>query len=431
MIKLLGIIATIVITSLYFFPFEFSFLPGINTKMILAAFSLVILCFQLPRERHAMIDKGLFNLSFIAGMVSLISLAAVIINDTNDLTYASYIISMFVWLGGAYCVLQCIQLIHGRQSVSLVCNYLIVVCVLQCIIAYVINVTPSVKSFVDDLLGGSGFMGKNENRLYGIGAALDVSGSRFSVVLFMIGYLMLRIAKNNRWLWEWWYLIAFLIIAIIGNMMARTTIIGLFLTLFYVMYKVIFSLEKACYMSLAKRFIPFLVICIPCIAIIYNIDLNFRENFRFAFEGFFSLIERGKWEVHSNEILNNMYVFPESLRTWFIGDGYFNNPYYSDPYYVGPQYGGFYMGTDVGYLRFIFYFGLVGLSTFIYYFYRCASICIQRFSCHKTLFLFILLTNYIIWFKVSTDLFLVFSLFLVMKGDTESEQYKHPATIES
>lgn len=50
-----------------------------------------------------------------------------------------------------------------------------------------------------------------------------------------------------------------------------------------------------------------------------------------------------------------MYVFPDNLKTWIIGDGYFNGPEDSDPYYTGEIWDiGYYKGTDVGYLRFIF-----------------------------------------------------------------------------
>ena len=50
-----------------------------------------------------------------------------------------------------------------------------------------------------------------------------------------------------------------------------------------------------------------------------------------------------------------MYIFPETIQTWIIGDGYWNNPYGS----------GYYMHTDVGYLRLIYYFGLVGLFVYL------------------------------------------------------------------
>ena len=64
-----------------------------------------------------------------------------------------------------------------------------------------------------------------------------------------------------------------------------------------------------------------------------------------------------------------MYVFPDNIKTWIIGDGYFANPGDTDPYYVGPLGGAFYKSTDVGYLRFIFYFGVLGLFAFVLFLY--------------------------------------------------------------
>lgn len=62
-----------------------------------------------------------------------------------------------------------------------------------------------------------------------------------------------------------------------------------------------------------------------------------------------------------------MWIWPDNPMTWLIGDGYFNNPINSNPYYIGPASTNYYMGTDVGYCRFIFYFGLIGLSAFCLY----------------------------------------------------------------
>ena len=49
MIKILSIIFTIVVTSFYFFLFEFTFLPGVNTKMAMAGLGLVIFGIQLGK----------------------------------------------------------------------------------------------------------------------------------------------------------------------------------------------------------------------------------------------------------------------------------------------------------------------------------------------------------------------------------------------
>ena len=149
----------------------------------------------------------------------------------------------------------------------------------------------------------------------------------------------------------------------------------------------------------------------------YNTNIAFRENLRFGFEGFFSLVEEGKWDVHSNEILKNMYVFPDNLKTWIIGDGYFDNPNGIEPYYIGPTWHGYYQNTDVGYLRFIYYFGLAGLIAFILFMIKASKVCMNRFASYRSLFFVILLLNFIVWFKVSTDIFLVFALFLCLDKD--------------
>ena len=116
-----------------------------------------------------------------------------------------------------------------------------------------------------------------------------------------------------------------------------------------------------------------------------------------------------------------MFVFPDNIKTWIIGDGYIENPYNRDPYYTGPRFGGYYMGTDVGYLRFILYFGLLGLSLFIYFFCRVTQICVRRLISYKILFLMILAVNMIGWVKVSTDIFMVFALFLCVAEEEDVE----------
>ena len=113
-----------------------------------------------------------------------------------------------------------------------------------------------------------------------------------------------------------------------------------------------------------------------------------------------------------------MYVFPDNLKTWIIGDGYFNGTESVDPYYIGEKWKiGFYQGTDVGYLRFIFYFGVTGLGAFSLFMYKVARVCMNRFVSYRSLFGVILLLNFAVWFKVSTDIFLVFALFLCMSEE--------------
>ena len=79
------------------------------------------------------------------------------------------------------------------------------------------------------------------------------------------------------------------------------------------------------------------------------------------------------------------------------------------------------MGTDVGYLRFIFYFGLIGLVAISAVMCKAVFICGRKFEAWRALFLMLLAVNFIVWFKVSTDIFLVFALFLMADREEEND----------
>lgn len=427
--KAILVVLTTILTSFYFFPFEFVFLPGVNTKMAMAGVGLVWFGFNIAKGRKGNVDKDFFILSLIALSLSLFSLVAMVYNNTRDGSFLTYFVSMWVWLGGAYTAINVIKKVHGYVSVELVCNYLIAVCVAQCIIAYSMTIIPWLKSFVDSFLGGNdAFMGKAGDRMYGVGAALDVSGLRFSAVLVMIAFLSINYMSQNKFTLLL-YVIAFLFICVVGNMMGRTTTVGVILSfLFWIVFSINYGIKnKIKYLWILL--IILISIILPFIIIQYNANPDFKEQIRFAFEGFFSMAETGRWETGSNNILlNRMIVFPETLKTWLIGDGYGANPS-GDPYYIGPDYHGFYMGTDIGYLRFLFYFGIFGAIALVSLICYAAASCIRRFPSYKIMFLLILAVNLIVWFKVSTDIFMVFALFLCIPkedNDAYEKQYENP-----
>ena len=416
--KLIKILLAGIAVSCYFFPFEFTFLPGVNTKMAMAGVGLVLYVLDLAKGRAPQINKDGFQIAVIAALVSLCGLASVIINNTNDYTYATYIVSMFVWLGGAYTAVKIVKWLHGFVSVELICNYLIGVCVGQCVLALMIDSIPSFKALVDSYVVGFDFVDTDRltraGRLYGIGAALDVAGTRFSTILVVIAVMLQSLSESRYYKFILLYLVAFIFISVVGNMMARTTIVGLVISLSYLILK-----SGVLSMSLRKDsarvwmyLVGALCVAIPIITYLYSTNQQFYDNIRFGFEGFFSIAETGKWETNSNNILKDMIVFPDNWKTWLIGDGYFDNPTFRDPYYVGAPHGGFYKNTDIGYLRFLFYFGVLGLSTFVVYFCKVAKTCVGRFPRYADMFIMLLSINMIVWLKVSTDIFVVFALFL-------------------
>ena len=415
--------------SLFYFPFEFTFLPGYNTKKILAAIGCLIVLHHYVSSRKIMISRNIASTIALSIVVSIVGVISNVYNATPDYVYATYVISMLVWLSAAYVVVVIIQKVHHYINLKLVVDYLVAVCVIQCVLAQLIDTIPSIKLFVDTYIEQGQVFLNDVDRIYGIGANLDVAGSRFAVALILI-VCMLSMSSVLDTKSESIYIVSFITIAVLGSMVARTTYVGVVVAAIYLVAQ-----RRLFTINVSVRSIKIFAICaivlvvsIPIIVNLYNSGGQFHKMIRFAFEGFFNLAETGEWSIASNERLKTMYVFPDNLKTWIIGDGYFNNPTNVDPYYVGEITGGYYKGTDVGYLRFVFYFGLIGLGTFMLFFVKTTQYCIKEFPKFKWMFILLLLANFIIWLKVSTDIFLVFALFLCVGS---IQDISHKQEIES
>ena len=411
------------VTSMFFFPFEFRALPGMNTKKLMAAAAMGILLFQMIKKRNLTASKHFIYLSILAGLVSFCGILSVTYNSTEDYTYATYISSCWVWWGAAYTACQAIKWVHGRITWIHIINYLTAVCVFQCFMALAMDQNKHLKQFVNSIVLQEDLVFKGGvHRLYGIGAALDVAGSRFAAVLIMIIFMLATSRLQKRWYEYMLYMAAIVFITIGGNIIARTTMLGLiigFAFLGIVTIRQTTNIGRN-YIRLWKWFFGILLIAIPLAVFNYNNDAKFRKNMRFGFEGFFNYFEKGKFTYDSNETLKNMYVLPDNTKTWVIGDGYFNNPAMIDPYYTGEITEGFYKNTDVGYLRFIYYFGMIGLFMFSFFFIEVGRTCMRRFPEWRVMFLMLLLLHFAVWAKVSTDIFLCFAPFLCLNDNNEN-----------
>ena len=403
------------IVSFYFFPIAFSFLPFINTKNLLGGVGLVCVLFILVKKREFIIPKGLFILLLLSGLVSIVSLLSITYNQTPDTSYVSYLRSACIWLSGAFSVCCIIWLAHRKISLSLITNYLAGVGVFQCIAALAIHFIPFVQVIVDSVVIQGQEFYQNVERMYGIGAALDVGGSRFAAILVAIAFAI----ENNKDLSSRiLFVLAFSIITVVGNMIARTTLVGVILGLGYIAvseiqhYSLLSTANANSNQKKSSVLIWFFVLLflIPVATVFYQQSEEFEKLMRFGFEGFFSLFERGDWDVASNNTLKSMVVWPEELRTWIIGDGYFANQR-NDVNYIGDATTeGFYMGTDIGYLRFIFYFGIIGLIAISTVMIYACHIGIQAFEEYRVMILMALLAGFLVWLKVSTDLFPFYAL---------------------
>lgn len=409
--KTIGIILCICLMSLFYFPVTLTGMPfNMNSKLLLAIIGIPVFIYNISTSLNSKIESGFISGFGLACGVSLATYVSVVFNGTQDYTYVTYVVSMAVWTSAAYLVLKVIKGVHGYINVKLIIWYLMVMCTLQCILALAIDLNTDVQQFVDRYYSDAAFF-HAKKRMYGFGCGLDVAGGRFSAVLIMIAYLLYKDRTKDDWLIIALYVTCFIIISVVGNMIGRTTTVGMILGIIIITYSFFIRDTNAKYTKLIVGTIAvFTLITI----ILYHSDNRWRKNIEFGFEGFFSLVEKGKWDVHSNDMLKEGFIFPDNIKTWLIGDGYFGEPKDTDPYYIGPDFYGYYKGTDAGYSRFLFYFGAIGLLTFIIFFVNIVVICSRTLSPYKYMFWIILLLNFIVWIKVSTDIYVALAPFFCL-----------------
>lgn len=420
MIKGLMICFVGVLVSCYFFSFGFTFLPpGINTKIILAGIGAPLLLVQLYRAQGVEMSRQLLTATGIALVFSLVCYIATDVNRTDDFAYATYYLSFAIWLLAGYTVVLAIRQVHGYIDFSILTYYLAAVSLAQCILALWIDSSPAVQSLVDRYIEQGQAFAQEVDRLYGIGASLDNAGVRFSIVLIMLSALFTRdqFQKRSTWLTAI-LLVVFFAILILGNIMARTTSIGGLmglLTLFFTTG----LFQRVIRVEFVQFFTVLAILMLTAILVatyFYTHNELFRGYMRFAFEGFFNYYETGEFRTDSTDKLSmNMWVWPSDTRTWLIGTGLFD---------------GWIFNTDIGYCRFVLYCGLTGFSIFAGFFIFHALAFVSKYGRYRLLFLSLLALSFVIWFKVSTDIFLIYALFYCVEG-VQGTLFTSKSTVEN
>lgn len=400
------------VVSGYFFPVAFTFFPpSLNTKQVIGVIGILAYLIHCIRDRSVKMAGNVIYSAIWAIAFSIWCYFCSIANGTDDTTYASYFISFSVWLGGAYGVCALLKSFHGRCDLKLITDYLMFVCVAQCILALMIDNIPGFKLFVDSTFNQGQEFFDEVGRLYGIGAALDPAGIRFAAVLILIGYQI----SHNRNITDKKstlavYLTAFVFITIVGNMISRTTIVGTGMGLLYIFFFIGLSrrgLLNARQVRFYGVLLTLIVIAVAVCMILYRISPAFYYHIHFAFEGFFNLFETGRFSTGSTDKLNSvMWVWPKDFRTWIIGSGLFGNFVYA---------------TDVGYCRFTLYCGLIGLAIFSGFFIYNGFSVSRKFRDFSFMSLMLVSLTFVIWIKVATDIFLINALLFCIDGDFDEE----------
>ena len=397
--------------SFYFHPVLLVAFPVFNTKIMLAILGGVMLVYSTIRTKDYTLSKGMLNALMIAGIFSLVCFVSVIINDTKDYSYASYPMSAIVWIMGAYGAVCFIRWTHKIVTIELVVRYLAGGAAFHSIFSQVMDRNDSVKDFINSIFFVSQDI-EEMQRLYSFGVGLDPAGVRFAVILIMIaGVLTLSKEVRKSTGLIVFYTLSFIIISILGNIISRTTTVGMGLGLFIFaistgLYKFVLKVGK---LKIIRVLGIALALGIPSTIYYYNTNTSFREQVEYGFEGFFSMAESGEFQTGSTDVLATMWIWPEDTQTWIIGSGKIGSR-------DADTYDYF---TDIGYCRFVFYSGLIGLTIFSLYFIYNGIHFSLYYPRYKYIFLVLIAVTFIVWIKVATDIFQLYALFYVFTDEEE------------
>lgn len=423
-VQVFMVLLTGLMMSFYFHPVFFTAYPFYNTKVMLAVLGGGVLVFNTIRTKDYTLSKGLLNALMIAGVFALVNYISLIINQTEDYSYTSYPVTVLVWVIGAYGAINFIRWTHHKVTIELVVRYLAGVGAFHSILSQLIDKNDAVKDIVTSIFYVSPDM-EEMGRLYSFGVALDPSGVRFAVTLIMIaGVLTLsKVVKKSISLMVFYFL-CFVIISVLGNIISRTTTVGMGLGLLIFvlstgLYKFVIKVGKIKTMRVLGIV---LALGIPLTIYFYNTNASFRDQVEYGFEGFFNFFESGDFETGSTDVLATMWVWPQDNKTWIIGSGVFLS-----------KAGDFTYFSDIGYCRFVFYSGLIGLTVFgLYFIYNAVHFSI-RYPRYKYIFLLMIVVTFVVWTKVATDIFQLYALFYAFTDEEElyaSDEDEEPKELE-
>lgn len=377
-------IKVVILLFLFIFNIALIFLPnGIRTRMLLGLCGMKDITY-LFSNKYVM-SAMLLNLYYI-----ILSMFTMAVNSTNDYWFIQYAV-----LNMVYCLaaLSFGKILSRLISIDSLILYIIYAILFNNIIAFGGFINESIYNIIYGIqhpIVSFSIQESNVRALgFGIGNFFKGGGISGLGIIFAV-YLYIR-KKISGILCTSLVLTLF----ITGSFLARTTIVG-FIGLLLLINKENNSI-------LLKRFWFLILIAVIALIVIVTVSNTGLINAEWAFNPILNFIRNGDFENNSLSHLESMYIFPQTIKTWIIGDGLFEN---SD--------GTYYMHTDVGYLRIIYYGGLLLLSIFIIYQYVLVKIVGKIFKNHiemkllYVIFLYVLILN----LKGFVDFNYIFYLFI-------------------
>jgi hypothetical protein len=246
----------------------------------------------------------------------------------------------------------------GEFSVINFLDSFVFVCVIQVCISLIFFVNNTLFVLYSSLLNQGvnehfqARLGLAEKRLIGIGSSFFTGVTKYGV-LFLITITLSQFKESYFFKRKFLFAICLVLITVGGIMTGRTfffaILLGVMLFLWFKFTNLFVFIGKV---------MPAIFLSTYFLFILGGkfLDANrLEKTTNFIFEIFENYEQTGELTTSSSNLTLSMYVFPSNIMTWTFGDGK-----------IMMADGTYYMLTDVGYSRLIFYFGLIGLFLFLF-----------------------------------------------------------------
>ena len=402
---------------LFFFVFFYIYsvlFPGMpsGTRVMISGVGIGVLLLKFISEillkRKVFLSKNFVQVISLCLFIAVYSLFIILVRHTKDLEFVKYPFFVIQWLGGGYIITQMQRHIYGEVKFQNVAIYIVASVVLQVIIAFLMFISPPIHDLftsinLNDPPTGEAF---REFRLVGFASYYFGAGIICGYALILIPFLI-PYCKNKTQIRLLSF--SFLLILLLGMMMSRTTMLGGAVAIILLILPSRFGLNSS---AKIRSFLSyFIIIPILIIPLFFMLDQKLIDTVKvaseFGFEMFYNYLDEGNLTTGSTEQMKEMYKLPDSSITYLLGDGIFYNNQMNDSE-------GYYMGTDIGFLRLLYYFGIFGSFLFFLLQFMVLYKCAISFTNRRIKFLFVMSVfayMLILNFKGLTDLIFLNVLF--------------------
>lgn len=333
----------VILMFVFIYPLQFTFFP-LSTRYLLAIVGLILL----------ITNKHLFS-KYVSGVLRFVpilffSVLTCLVNQTSDFglwtTPIVYSLSFFSAVG-------VISLTKTNNQESFVDMFVMAV-VIQMILHLIFFIFPEIEEMANLVLASTELAQESMEsslgvRMRGLGSAFFGTGVVNSIALILISFFYSPSKK--------YHIIAYILIIVIGVFASRTTLVG-----FLISFPLL----------LRRMRVPFRKVIVGACIFIFGIsalatalknsgEQKYVNLFNFGFAFINDYESSKKFNTEDIDALSYSGRLPDNIKTWIIGDGLL-----ADPQNPATAY---YKHVDQGYLRCIFFYGLLGTISLLIGYY--------------------------------------------------------------